>query len=670
MSEDEAKKFGEIAVELGFATRTQVEDALEAQQAMADMDIEKRIGEVLRYKGHMTRSQIREVLRRQGRYERGDEPFVPGYQILDKIGRGGMGDVYRARQVSMDRIVALKVIPAANKGHIKRMRREARWIGRVSHPNIIQGFDVGETEEVFFFSMEYVKGRTLHDIIVKEGVLGERRAVTLAMQIAQAIGALWNEHIVHRDVKPGNIMVTNTGVAKLCDLGLAIDVKEEASHLLDEPGMAVGTPFYMSPEQVEGRRLPDVRSDLYSLGATLYRMVSGEPPFNGATRAIILSKHLLHAFKWPKVVNPALSDDICLLIAKLMEREPDQRYQTVDQAVLDMEDFLAGRAPRIASGAAPFWMPQARWVGGQDHDDQQRLDRLRAFARLRASCLSLAAGETANLQRLCTRLGEFAEESDTPEFHVKIGLLLLTAGDYAGAHRAFAEACKRDARYRRLLDVTPTLNCPEWMVFVPGGEFEPLPTEDDPSPEPVMIEPFYIDESAVTNRQYAEFVRATGRPTPAHWEGKRQTKDDYDSPVTNVSWEDAAAYAAWRGGRLPTGVEWELAARGLEPRLYPWGDTFSSDRCLAQPAEAKGPCPVGTFFGGRSPYGCYDMSGNVWEWTADDAPQQEGKKIVRGGSWQDPPERVTCASRDAREERRGYPDCGFRVVKDLTIEEP
>ncbi len=666
MADEEQKKFGEVAEELGFVKPQQVEEGLSAQQAMADMGMAKRLGEVLRYKGVMTRGEIRETLRRQGYYDSQDEPYIPGFKILERIGRGGMGNVYRARQLSMDRIVALKVTPVENRSHIRRMKREARWIGRVSHPHVIQGFDMGESDAVFFFAMEYVKGRTLHDLILKDGAIGERRAVTLAMQIAQAIGALWGEHIVHRDVKPGNIMITNAGVAKLCDLGLAIDVKDEASESLDQPGTAVGTPFYMSPEQVESKRLPDVRSDLYSLGATLYRMVVGEVPFNGATRAIILSKHLLHPLKWPKVVNPSLSDDLCLLIGKMLGRDPNDRYQTVDQLVLDMEDFLAGRTPRVAAGSAPFWMPQARWVGGHGPEVKARLEVLRSFARLRSSCIAIAGGDAPSLRRLCVRLGEFAGNGDSAEFHAKTGLLLLTSGDYAGAHQAFARAAERDAQYGGLVDVPPVLDCPDWMVFVPGGEFVPMAAVDGQEPEPVDIAPFYIDENPVTNKQFGEFVLATSRPSPPHWEARPQSKDDLDSPVTHVSWEDAAAYAKWRGGRLPTAAEWELAARGLEKRRYPWGDSFSNDRCLCAKSNGQGPGPVGTFFGGRSPYGCYDMVGNVWEWTADDG--EGGKKVVKGGCWHDPPERVTCAARELRAPSEAYPDCGFRVVKALAVE--
>ena len=181
------------------------------------------------------------------------------------------------------------------------------------------------------------------------------------------------------------------------------------------------------------------------------------------------------------------------------------------------------------------------------------------------------------------------------------------------------------------------------------------------------VRPFYIGESPVTNKQFGDFARVTGRPGLHHWENNRLSKDELDSPVTHVTWDDAVAYARWQGGRLPTSLEWELAARGLERRLYPWGDSFSGERCLCQATGASQPGPVGTFFGGRSPYGCYDVVGNVWEWTSDAGADGEGTRIVRGGSWREPPERVTCAAREARNASEGADDCGFRLVKDLGV---
>ena len=667
MTEDEPKRFGEIAVGEEFATPEQVQDALATQKAMAKMGVSKRVGEVLRYKGYMTRSQVNQVLRAQG--PQGVPARIAGYEIAEKIGRGGMGNVYRALQISMNRVIALKLAATTQSTHIKRMTREARWIGRLSHPNIIQGFDVGEQDGHFYFAMEYVKGQTLHRLIAREGSLPERRAVSLAVQIAQAIGALWNEHIVHRDIKPGNIMVTASGVAKLCDLGLAVDVRKGREHSLDEPGVAVGTPFYMAPEQVENRVVADVRSDLYSLGATLYRMVVGKTPFNGATRPIILSKQLLQPLPWPKRANPALSHDVCLLIAKLMAKDPNHRYQTVEQLILDFEDFMAGRSPRIASASAPFWMPQARLIRDDRAHHNVRLGQLRSFARLRQACATaVAEGDRHSLRKLCSKLMEFSTPGQGHDC-ATAGLLLLASGDLPEAHRVFEEAASMDAQFMPLVEVVPRRLCPDAMVYVPRLSIALASGTGVGDADGAMesVGPFYIDESPVTNRDYREFIMVTNYPVPAHWLETEWGKLMEDTPVTHVSWEDGLAYAKWRGARLPTGAEWQVAAGGPEMTLYPWGDKFSSERCNYLEAGHQCPIPAGTYFGGRSFFGCYDMAGNVWEWTSDEVPGDPALKAVRGGSWQDPADRVTCIAREARNPLEAYPDCGFRCVKDIVL---
>ena len=669
MTADPSKSFAQIAIEEGFVTAEQVADAVAVQEGMAGMGVQKRIEDVLRYKGYMNRSQISHVIRRLGPQSVPDR--IAGYEIVRKVGRGGMGDVYQARQISMDRIVALKITSTTEENHIRRMTREARWIGRLSHPNIIQGLDVGEYNGLFFFAMEYVKGRTLHRLINKEGSLPESRAASLALQIAHATGALWNEHIVHRDIKPGNIMVTSSGVAKLCDLGLAIDVRQEREKSLDQPGMAVGTPFYMSPEQVESKVIADVRSDLYSLGTTLYRMLVGRVPFTGATRAIILSKQLTEPLTWPKRMNPGLSDDICLIIAKLMAKERRRRYQTVDQLIMDLEDFLAGRSPRIASSAAPFWMPQAKLVRDDRAQHNARLVKLRNFARLRQACLAtLSEGDGASLRKLSAKLVEFSDEGDA-QAHAKAGVLLLSSGDMSAAHQAFERATAMDQHFHLLTEVAPTAACPEGMVYVPHTEFDPLPVRNaagiEAEPQRASAGPFYIGESSVTNAQYREFIMATNYPVPSHWLEMEWHKETQDAPVTHVSWEDALAYARWCGARLPTALEWELAARGPEKNIYPWGDTFSAERCNTKESGHGGAIPVGTYFGGRSLFGCYDMVGNVWEWTGSSGTGDARLKEARGGSWQERADEATCAARQEREPLEAYADCGFRCLKEVRL---
>ncbi len=206
---------------------------------------------------------------------------------------------------------------------------------------------------------------------------------------------------------------------------------------------------------------------------------------------------------------------------------------------------------------------------------------------------------------------------------------------------------------------------PEDMVHVPGGEFimgSSLGEEDERPERKVYLKGFYIDRYEVTNAQYRRFVKETGHPAPPHWLVYGYPEDKENHPVVFVSFDDATAYCRWAGKRLPTEEEWEKAARGTDGRIYPWGNEFSRDRANTSLSGIVGTTPVGTYTEGKSPYGAYDMAGNVWEWTSSD--YDEHSKVVRGGSW-------GLTHRFARTFFRvGYPpetrinNLGFRCAKD------
>jgi serine/threonine protein kinase len=207
-----------------------------------------------------------------------------------------MGAVYRANQISLERTVAVKVLTphlAKNENYLKRFQREARAVAKLNHPNVVSGIDVGESKGCRFFVMEYVEGPTLLQLLEKDGRLDAMSATRIILQIARALDHAHKAGLVHRDVKPANIIVTtkhNQSVAKLCDLGLAKEVTEGGADTGE--GRAMGTPFYISPEQARGAADIDIRSDIYSLGATYYHAVCGRTPFTGPTPAVIMAKHL------------------------------------------------------------------------------------------------------------------------------------------------------------------------------------------------------------------------------------------------------------------------------------------------------------------------------------------------------------------------------------------
>jgi serine/threonine-protein kinase len=275
---------------------------------------------------------------------------IPGYQILEKVGQGTMGVVYKARQLSVDRPVAVKVLHprlAGKKPFVERFLREARLAARFTSSHAVQVLDVGSAGGVPYFVMEFVEGTTVRRELERGKVYPEPEALKIIFQVAQVLRQAHTRNLIHRDVKPGNIMLTTGGLARLADLGLAREVTDRRA-ARQEKGLALGTPYYMAPEQIEAREDVDTRADIYSLGATLYHMVTGRPPFPGATVDEIFDAHLEQELTPPDHLNSSISPGLSLLIQCMMARDPHKRYQTPDQLIGDLERVLAGEPAELA----------------------------------------------------------------------------------------------------------------------------------------------------------------------------------------------------------------------------------------------------------------------------------------------------------------------------------
>jgi serine/threonine-protein kinase len=278
------------------------------------------------------------------------EQQIPGYQLLDKLGQGSNGVVYKAKQLSMDRLVAIKILNpkfGANTALLARLTREAHIAARLSHNNIVQAIDVGSAGPLHYFVMELVEGKTIQDELAAGKVYEEREAVEIVLQIAQALSHASRRGLVHRDVKPANIVLTGEGIAKLADLGMARTAADDAELRRKERGLTIGTPYYISPEQVRAEEDIDTRSDLYSLGATLYHMVTGRPPFEGTSEEVF-DRHLRKRLTPPDHINQNLSGGLGEVVEVLMAKDRSERYQTPDDAIIDLEFLLAGQAPKLA----------------------------------------------------------------------------------------------------------------------------------------------------------------------------------------------------------------------------------------------------------------------------------------------------------------------------------
>ncbi|MBN1418813.1 MAG: serine/threonine protein kinase [Planctomycetes bacterium] len=257
-------------------------------------------------------------------------PRLSGFEIIEKVGGGSMGTVYRARQLSLDKIVALKILSpelAGDRAFVERFVREARAAGHLNHPNIVHGIDAGEDQGFYYIAMEWIEGETLRGVLERAGALAERKALDIAGAVARGLEAAAKKDIVHRDIKPDNIMICRDGRVKITDLGLA--VRRPPGGMEDEPLRAMGTPFYISPEAIRGEAV-DARSDLYSLGATLYHMVTGVPPFRGDSGREVLRKHLEDEPRDPRELRSDLSSGAAELILHLLHKDPAKRPEPKD----------------------------------------------------------------------------------------------------------------------------------------------------------------------------------------------------------------------------------------------------------------------------------------------------------------------------------------------------
>lgn len=394
---EETADFGKVAVALGFLTREDLAKALRFQQDLRRVGVNKRLGEILLEKKILTRHQVLLTLRAQGKriltcrecrksynvhhFRPGEvyhckhclaplqapsppvdtrvndsvildpdalrarlEPrhrsvpghlahLLPGYELVEQLGQGGMGTVYKARDLILGRWVAVKLLApflAGDEEYVRRFFVEAKHMQKLRHPHIVEAYDAGVAGDQKFLIMEYVEGESLDRLLEREGRLPERKSMNLVRQVALALDYAWQRRIIHRDVKPQNVMVTPEQSAKLCDLGLSKDVSKDIS--LTMTGSINCSPPYASPEQAQGKKNLDCRTDTYSLGVMFYQMVTGELPFQADSPGEYLIKHVTEAPPDPMGKNSHLSPKTASLILKMLEKDPRDRPEPGDVA--------------------------------------------------------------------------------------------------------------------------------------------------------------------------------------------------------------------------------------------------------------------------------------------------------------------------------------------------
>jgi hypothetical protein len=298
---------------------------------------------------------------------------IGGYRVVKELGRGGMGAVYLAQQMSLDRPVALKVMNPSwgdDAGFVARFTREAYAAAQLVHHNIVQIYDFGEDHNLHYFSMEFVDGKSLGDIIKKQGKLDPEEAVGYTLQAARGLKFAHDRGMIHRDIKPDNLMLNSQGVVKVADLGLvktpghteaapsAGEVKQERSKIAESAsasvtkvGIAMGTPAYMSPEQARDATKVDHRADIYSLGCTLYVLLTGKPPFEGRTVMELFTKHATQPIVPPDALVKRLPKELSTMIERMVAKKADDRFADMAAVAKALEEWL-GVKTGAASGEA------------------------------------------------------------------------------------------------------------------------------------------------------------------------------------------------------------------------------------------------------------------------------------------------------------------------------
>jgi len=359
------RNLGRVAMAHGLVSEAELRAAQDELARRGQSEIPGALGAYLVEQGSLTTNQL-ERLMSAAAAAAVKKPKVGNYLLVEKLGAGGMGAVYRARRAADDEVVALKILPrsrATDEEFLTRFEQEARAAFELSHPNIVRALDMGQADGYHYIAMEYVDGRDLFSMLEEHGKLAVSQAIDIAVQMAAALEHAHEARLVHRDIKPDNILIDKSGMAKLTDLGL---VMEEApaggKPRITKRGLAMGTPFYFSPEQARGEEDIDIRSDIYALGATLYEMVTGKPPFEGENAAQVMLQHIQEQVISPKDIDRSLPDGLCRVIEKMMAKDREDRYQDPTELLEDLRRLQAGEEP--ANTDLKPWEQTVRKAGG------------------------------------------------------------------------------------------------------------------------------------------------------------------------------------------------------------------------------------------------------------------------------------------------------------------
>jgi len=570
------------------------------------------------------------------------------YTVLNLIGQGGMGCIYKVHDNTLGEDVALKTLLPQfleDKVVLERFYNEAKIARRLAHPNIVRVHDIGEDGKILYISMEYLPGRSLREMLDALRP-GERLPISQTLRVFdQLCAALEYAHqfTIHRDIKPENVMLGQDGAVRLMDFGIS---KLMANTRLTNASIVMGTPFYMSPEQIRNSRDVDARADIYSVGVMLYEILTGSVPTGVPKPASQITKD----------VPPSLDK----IVAKCVDPDPRARYQNATELRLAFQPVIQ----QMDSGFATSRTSLTRRLSGGSYSPQKILGAMVVLAILLAGLWGLGLAEQHRrglaltpeaVAQPAANQASYPDAATMADYEAVMDELQRAAASHSatGMNNAVAEgqahwqAALAESNPARAIQLAGmAVQCflapvvqPGGMVFVPPGSVTVNGvTEELPG--------FLIDEYEVTVGSYGQFVNSE-----PDWTMPPDAPSAIDVPIGNVTCIDAMAYAAWRGATLPTEAQWARAAYGDDPSSdFPWSGPTTKDDCNANfedPSSTVWPEPVavGTFAKDRSSFGCFDMIGNVSEWTRtaepalDDGqrPDFETMMVTKGGNASAPP---------------------------------
>ncbi|MBX3394154.1 MAG: SUMF1/EgtB/PvdO family nonheme iron enzyme [Phycisphaerae bacterium] len=621
---------------------------------------------------------------------------IEEFKIIRKLGEGGMGVVYLAEDAILGRRVALKVLARhkINSEHaLARFREEARSAAALKHPAIVPVFKFGQSGEDYFIVSELVEGQTLAGLIQskrnefrarphEDARDWHKQAAEILAVIADALDCAHRAGIVHRDVKPSNILLDHDRGPRLTDFGIAKHVNDEVP---SPHSGVIGTVHYMSPEQAAiAETQVDQRSDIFSLGIVLYELLSFRLPFDGPTIHQVLQAVMYVEPQKLRTIDRSIAQDLETICHKALEKQPHDRYQTAAHIAADLRCYLTNdpilaRPPGLKHRIVRYVRRHRRRVVAG------------VIAALLAAIALLSWNVVAQTRRSMSHILATCEDQDARlwvrpiggstasipksmdmgnlpvKFDLPTGLYRLTATSGDG----FSEATLliTTTGDERTIEMPPPKlipNDPNMAYFEAGQVMSGVPGRTgSQSLRAVQLDPFYIDLAEVSNAEYRRFVEATGHRRPIHWDNPDFEPGLDDRPVVGVTWDDANAYCRFVRKRLPTADEWEHAMRWPDGRLVPWGSqsptelritsidaaerSSSINMSVAIAEYIANTRPVRSDQSLQSSVGLFHGATNVSEFTETVVSEIMGQVVLKGASWANLPDQWDLAN------SRSYP---------------